>query len=223
MRKVLILSFIIVTSFTVYSQEWQLKKAQDHVRVYLEDTDNSVKAVKAEMTVTDTSIYALVNLLRDIDKVTSWMDSIEEVRLLQQEAEDTDIVATVLDVPWPFTDRIMVTRSRICIAGNTLIIQVNDALDVQIDNTEYIRMTEVTGRWQITQLARDQTHITYQGRGDPSGAIPNWLARSKLVHSTFKTFLQLKQKIVATKYQGKPLGYELMNGSSACTLQDPQK
>jgi hypothetical protein len=219
----IVFTIISLSCFVVIAQEWQRKKSDNNVAVYLEDSDSALKAVKAEVTVTNASVYALVNLLRDTDNVTEWMDSVKKVQLLQQDADDTDIVATFLNVPWPFSDRVMVTRSHICIHDNRMRIRIEDALDVPFEEQDHVRMTDVSGLWTVTAQPDNKLHISYTGRGDPGGSIPNWLTRSKLVRSTFETFSALKQKIVETKYQGKPLGYKLMLGSSACDLQDSQK
>lgn len=216
--------FLIILTLSIssgYAQDWKLKKSKGDVQVFIEDSEEPIRAVKAEF-VSSSALYSIVNVLRDIESAPQWMDSVKDVRLLARENVDIDLVATTLDLPWPFQDRLMVTRSQICHNDVTLVIKIWDVpnIDVEVSDTDgkdVVRMSEIRGEWRVDTLDDDHIKLSYQGVGYPGGNIPNWLARGKLVSSTFKTFQQLQQQIVATKYQDKPLGYDKMANLDACS------
>lgn len=210
-----------LVAWQLNATEWQLKKQSDLVSVYIEKTDASIKSVKA-VTLAEAQPYALINLLRDTEDI-GWMDSVTKVTVIESPSPRETIVATILDIPWPFNDRLMMTRSTICTDGSKLIMLITDEDQRQIDENDVVRMTHVSGRWDIIKLDQNVIEITYQGKADPGGALPIWLTRSKLIRSTFSTFVNLQKKLVQTKYQEKPLGYDDMQGFHACKPQEAEK
>ncbi len=55
-----------------------------------------------------------------------------------------------------------------------------------------------------TQIDENTTEITYQGYGDPGGAVPNWLANRLIKNSSFETFVNMRKQIRIKRYQSKP-------------------
>ncbi|BDX06313.1 hypothetical protein [Planctobacterium marinum] len=189
--------------------EWRLKYDKREVKVWTARDDDDNQWVKAE-TVVNASWWSLLNLLRDTDSAIDWIDNVIAVKVVPQPDPLIDLVYTEFYAPWPFLNRMMSTRSTLNFdtIKSSLSIEVaqHPAL---FANTELIAMEDVQGAWQAIKMNQTESKIIWTGTAKPGGNIPNWLARSEMKKSTYRTFLALRDKISEKKYQDKPSAYPL--------------
>lgn len=161
-------------------------------------------------TVVEGRYWSLLNLLRDTPNATKWVDNAKVITLIQRPDYLTDVVYTVMHAPWPFANRQMTTVSALNfdISKQILQIDIQQSHDYE-DNEDYVTMESIKGTWSSEQITTEQIRITWTGTGLAGGSIPDWLAISQLQSSTLKTFENLRDTISQTKYQAKPLAYQI--------------
>lgn len=188
---------------------WQTQEHIQNIELATAIDDSGASWVKVS-TVVDAQFWSLLNLLRDTQIATEWVDNAEQITLFQRPDYRTDLVYTVIHAPWPFANREMCTLSTVTfqIAQQTMNIAVQQINSCQ-RNEKNVVMENVKGSWYAEQISPNKTRITWYGTGVAGGSIPDWLAVSQLQSSTFKTFKKLRNKITTTKYQDKPLAYQI--------------
>lgn len=188
---------------------WQTQENIQGIEVATTIDNDGASWVKVS-TVVPVHYWSLLNLLRDTQQATDWVDNAKQITLVKRPDFRTDIVHTIIHAPWPFANREMFTISTISfdIHNQSLTIDVEQMVEYQ-GSDKYVTMKNVKGTWLAKQIADQETHITWSGTGVAGGRIPDWLAISQLQSSTFKTFKNLRKTITATKYQDKPLAYQI--------------
>lgn len=186
---------------------WKLKSSKSNVEIYVAKDDDNVQWVKARTKVAG-NYWSILNLLRDIDVAPQWVESISSIALIASPDYKTDIVHSVIAAPWPFSNREMVTISKVTLAiqQQSMTIQVSQTDCFSEDNNLQM-MENVQGQWIAQQVSKEHVEIIWIGTGLAGGNIPDWLSFSQMKKSTRRTFQNLRKKISQKKYQGKPLAY----------------
>lgn len=187
-----ILLAVIFSCSASKAQEWQLEKSQNKVKVFSRLTDKHEILATTQVLA---SPQAFMRLLEDTEHAPEWIDNCLKVTVLSGLNANVKIVHTSFHAPWPLKDRDMVTESTSTTKDEHISIIVRDV------GTEYpvqkntVRMTNIQGQWIIKAIDDQTTEIQYQGSGNPSGNIPEWLANQVLVDSTYQTFINLNQRL----------------------------
>jgi hypothetical protein len=95
----------------------------------------------------------------------------------------------------------MVTYSVTRTQQDSLSIVISDRGKAYPKNEDYVRMQDMVGQWQVSELKKGEIQISYHGGGNPAGNLPRWLANKALIDATFETFINLRKIIVDDKYQ----------------------
>lgn len=196
--------------------DWKLKKSANQIQIYTAVDATQQKWVKAITTV-DAPWWSLLNLLRATDEGPEWIDNVLDVTLLSQPDEFTDVVRTRFNAPLWFQNREMVTQSLVSFqySEQALLIDVEQDLQQPVSDG-YTQMQSIQGQWKVMQATDKTSKITWVGTGVAGGKIPDWLAASVMIGSTFRTFKALRIRLLQEKYHVKPLGYILSS-------KNPQK
>ncbi len=182
--------------------KWQVVRQQDALVLYQRKLGNGQIEVRVQ-TVVSSSPVAMLALLEDTQNVPVWMDGVSRVELLDKPAPHIWLTHTYLDVPWPFKHRDMVTRSVITQdpQDHSITISVTNASTQAPPTTGMVRMQNVSGQWHILPLPMNNIRVSYEGRGDPGGHIPDFIANARLKDAIWKTFAQLPSAINHERYQ----------------------
>lgn len=199
------------------SLEWRKQSSPENIELYSASDDQGLPWIKISTSL-PVEYWQLLNLLRDTESATSWVDNASTIKLLQRPDENTDIVHTVINAPWPFSDREMYTVSTVSfdIASQSMKIDVSQLrgpeqlqlFSVQTENSNAEMMKKVQGSWTSQRISEELTQITWTGTGLAGGSIPDWLSASQMKSSTVRTFTKLREKIIEKKYLNKPLAYQ---------------
>lgn len=203
-RKPLPLNFSILLIFLCVlpvsaSQEWELKKAVNNIKVFSrlqlnQTTQRQYKQILAS-TVVKSEVSSFIALLNDTSRAPEWIDNCISVTVKTGHSSNTKIVQSTFHAPWPLHNRDMITKSTTVTDKDITTITIEDVgADYPLQNNT-VRMQDVEGTWIITNLENNMIEISYLGSGSPSGNIPLWLADQVLINSTFKTFVNLTERL----------------------------
>jgi hypothetical protein len=191
----------ILISYSVNAEGWSLAKENTRVQLYTREHASGLFEIKATTDV-KTTPSAFINLLMDTAAGPDWIDNAVSVEVLSSPKPDVMIVRTLLNAPWPLKNRDMITQSITTHEkqSGVLSLVISDKSDYAPQSKGRVRMKNVMGEWTL-KPSEIGTQITYQGTGEAGGLIPTWLSNKTLINSTFKSFENMRLKVVEDKYQ----------------------
>lgn len=178
--------------------EWKLEKDKDDIQIYTRKvTDFKLKEFKA-VTSVNASVELLFSILHNAEKYSEWMSNLQQSHILKQTNENELYIYSESNLPWPFSNRDIVSQSLFYHKDGKSFMKITGLPDYIPEKKGIIRMKYTKGLWTFIPLASGETKIIYQFLGDPGGSIPGWLANLFIVDGPYKTLLHLKE--VSEKY-----------------------
>lgn len=191
---------ILLLTLSVSAQEdWQLKKAEDGIKVYTKtESGSDYKSFKAEMQL-NCRIDDIVEVLKEMNIVNNWVADSKEVKLLKTEG-NSQYFYIETSLPWPFNNRDMVYRFQyIEINSDQVKVTVTGLPEYIQPKKGIVRLEKANGYWLLTSIDSGKTAVTYEMHVEPGGLIPAWLANAFIVNVPFSTFKGLRRAVQKSK------------------------
>ena len=174
-----------------YGEEWQLEKSQHNVQIFSRapspESPSSIKHIRARTEI-NAPPQAFIALLNDTASAAEWIHNCVKVEIIAGHQSSTKIVHSLFSPPWPLRKRDMVTQSTTQSGDGIVTIEIIDVGHAYPHNANTVRMRDIQGQWRLTAIDPQRTEVVYEGKGDPAGNIPGWLANQVIIDSTFVTF-----------------------------------
>lgn len=172
----------------------KLKKDQDSIKVYTCHTDTSrFKSIIAEFTLRAT-LDQLARFVLEIPHYTSWQFNTIESKTIRKISASEQIYHTVIEAPWPVTNRDMVVHIKIKHDqdSHSMIITTESEAGIFREVDGYVRVPSSRGKWVVTQKNKNQLQINYTMQIDPGGSVPVWLVNWVCAQAPYQSFKNLK-------------------------------
>ena len=184
--------FILISSSSL--QDWEPVRNEEYIKVYKQTSDESrIHEYKAEAVI-NTSIDSLYLFFLDFDNYHTWIPSCTKSKLLLSNSDTAFVYYARYDLPWPFTDRD--AYSLITIKKNKDVIEVV-SIPYVTENTEnqkgIVRVKEYEENYRLERLADDKVIFYMQGRYNPGGYIPAWLANKFIKYGPFDVIKSIQK------------------------------
>jgi hypothetical protein len=190
----------LLNSNSGWADDWKLEKNKNNVSIYSKQTDSGFKEIRVK-TIVEAYPHSLVALLNDVEFSSNWIHNCIEVKILSQTSSTERLINSFFTAPWPLKNRDMVFYSKTTFTHNSVQIEISDRGDTTPLNPKYVRMQNMNGLWQASELENGKSEITYTGSGNPGGNIPVFIGNKELITSLFETFQNLKKVILLDQYQ----------------------
>jgi len=165
------------------------------LRVLLHSRPNSdFKQVTARFT-TKQSKETVFRVISDLAKTRLWIPEISSITPLKVYSNNHFILRTVLNSPWPFMQRELITCVATQFNPNTTIIEITSCSDRHPLDRQLVRVSQVQSRWTIKQVNQQDVEVNYQTWLDPQGLVPAFFFNNALKNSTTASFKRLQQLI----------------------------
>lgn len=189
---ILVLSSLALLSFT--NNDWSLEKNKSGIKVYTRSVaGKSIKEFKA-VSVINCNIQELERILDDIPNYPKWQKECLYIEVLEQNSPDEMYTYFEIDMPFPLSNRDMITHIKKKRTNDGKIIFYNEsAPDFYPLQDGKVRMQESEGKWELTPISSTQTELVYQFYGEP-GSIPAWVVNAFIVDSPYRTLTNLKAR-----------------------------
>lgn len=170
----LFLNLLLV--FTPKTDDWELKKEEEGIKIYTGDKDAGIKKIKIETTV-NYSAANVLEVLKDKEKYTNWVYKCSEAKLLKKVNENEYYHYQMTSAPWPLQDRDMIVHLKIAEnkANGEYTLTGEGVPNYLPERSGRVRIKHYQTLWKITPITEKSCHVIYEMRVDPSGAIPAWL------------------------------------------------
>ena len=172
---------------------WSLDKQEDGIDVYTRPVEGSgIKQFKGSAEVA-ASVDAVFAILRDSDNLQNWFPNTSESRLLERN-EEFSVQYSVMDAPWPISDRDNVLRSTTRRDAETGVahIRITAAPDFYPEQANRVRVRKANGTWKVEPLAPGKSRVTFSMHLEPGGGIPKWLTNARVVATPFEALTNLR-------------------------------
>ena len=199
MFKLLFISTMLLVATSLNSSQWEQKKDDDGIKVYVRTVEgSSFKEYKGETTIQNTSLTDVLDVIFDVEKYDKLFPDLSGQKRIKLIGKYHHIHYTVVHTPWPIADRDNVTELEAKIAddGKSAHITINAKPDLVEKKDGLVRIPEGKGFWELTENTDNSVKVVYQYHGNPGGTIPSWLANSFVVSHPFETLENLHKRIV---------------------------
>lgn len=139
---------------------------------------------------------AIRAVLRNVDDFELWFPNTSESRLLFRDG-DVQFQYTVIDAPWPVSDRDNVFRSETEHDPATGIVRIAVTADPdrEPEQPERVRVRHALGQWLLEPVAPDRTRVTFTMHLEPGGGVPEWLLNARVVETPFEALTNLRLQV----------------------------
>lgn len=164
-------------------------KEQPAIDISIIDIDGQWQ-VEAKM-LTQMSAIAFIELLDSAPRNCSWMHNCKSVTLLRKSEENVREIQTRFDSPWPFSDRLMLTKSVIEYNQDksevAVYVSESGLLPTADELNNTVLVKKPKGIWRVSRVS-EHYELSYIGSADADIAIPAFLLKHTLLSATQKTF-----------------------------------
>ena len=187
----------ILSVMNVFAQgeDWKLEKEKDGISVYTRQPEGTnIKEFKATVEI-QSEIQFLVDMVLDVEEYNQWMDNIKSAEVFQRINDDNFFVYSEINVPWPMTNRDLITKNKVNRDANSgaVHITLKGMEGILPEKEGIIRMPEADGFWIFTPQKNGYISVVYQFLGDPGGSIPDWMINMFLVDGPYKSLTNMKR------------------------------
>lgn len=198
MIKAILAVLLSVAGFAAFGQtDWTLQQRQDGVSIYTRAyPDSKFKAIRVKCQV-QASLARLVYVILDVNTAGQWVYGTKSATLLKQVSPAEIYYYSVVDMPWPLTDRDFIAHVTVTQDPRTYVVSVVGPTtpDYMSPKSGIVRVPSGEGDWVLTPLAGGMVAIDYTLRTDPGGGLPAWLVNLFVTKGPLETFSALQQQL----------------------------
>jgi hypothetical protein len=189
--------FLVFTNSFHGRGAWLFVKEQDGIKMYSRTSQQSkFNDIKIETDMVGT-LSQIASILADVAKYTEWAYGTKTSVMIKKINNNEFIYYSVIDVPWPATDRDFYAHCKIYFdsASHTLKVVSASIKNYLPEKKNMVRIPLSKGTWTITALSNKKIHLEYILELDPGGNVPAWLLNLFSTKGPMETFENLKQKM----------------------------
>lgn len=133
------------------------------------------RELKVEFT-SEAGVETLLSLLSDASRAHSWMQSVEEFKLVERQGAKAWTTYTRYKVPWPLEDQDVVLKYQLLVVNGMHSVSFQSVAHASHPVKEGVtRMKGVSGSWQLQPQSSGQTKVTYYIITKNKSSMPRWL------------------------------------------------
>lgn len=192
----LVLSFAPYLSASAQYDNCKEKKNANGIIVYVCKTDNEqFKSLKAELTISNTSLDELVAFMRNVGNYPKWQYNMVSAKILQRESDEVMITRSEIDAPWPVVNRELIVQYRINqnAAQDSLHVSAK-TIAHDYPKSDLVRIPFSHAEWFVIKVG-NALKVSYTLSVNPGGSLPAWLVNMALAEGPFHTFTNLKKEL----------------------------
>jgi hypothetical protein len=203
MKRILALIMVFAASYsTAPAQDWRLKKEGKNLKVYTADVANSsCKAVRVECMVTGKASQ-VVAVMCDLERQKEWVFNDKYSYLLKRLADNEVIYYSEVSVPWPGTNRELISHMTITQPATGIVnIESHAEPDFLPEKDDLVRLRHSNFQWTISAAGNNQQKIVYEIQFDPGGSVPAWMINMFVTKGPYETFSKLQARMDLPYYR----------------------
>jgi hypothetical protein len=180
--------------------DWTLQDQQAGIYIYTRTfPDSRFKAIRVKCTVHAT-LSRLTGVILDVNNGTQWVYGTKSSILLKQVSPSELYYYSVVNLPWPLTDRDFVAHLTAVQDPKTRVVTIDGPTLANYIPAKkgLVRVPSGEGKWILTPQPGGRVAIDYTLRTDPGGSLPPWLVNLFVTAGPKETFNNLKAQLEKT-------------------------
>lgn len=174
---------------------WELKKEEDGIKVYTSGAATSTFKQFKALSFVNATPAAIAKMVVDVEHNHQWAESVKPGKIIKRDSENEFVFSQVIEMPFPFTDRIMIQRCTTKVLGNGKIrVDLFEDLDALDYDGDLVVVPVSRGYW-ILNPSNGGTNLEYSFLVDPGGNIPAWLVNAFIVDTPFNSLKNLRELV----------------------------
>lgn len=179
------LSIPLLCSCVSLDQEQpQESEKQQRLQVELNQYQQSDFKQVEGMFFTHQSKELVFRVLSDIEKTSQWLQRLHSLEVLTVYNNHQYLLRTIINSPWPFQDRELITCVDTFFEETVTIIKISSCSERVPLNDQYVRLLNVESSWVISKISDSLVEVNYKTWIDPEGMVPAFIFNSELIDST---------------------------------------
>jgi len=174
------------------SSDWELKKEENNIKVYLRKSELNNVEYLAE-TVVNTNIDSILEIILDYDNSHKWMYKLEDSRIIEKNYDSLFYVYFTMKMGWPLKKRDLVSDVKIDKKEDFISISLNSVPNYIPVNENYIRIFDSKSIWKLSKINDEETKVTLQSYAVIDG-IPSFVVELFIVDGPIFSLSNLKNK-----------------------------
>lgn len=172
--KFLLFIFFLALYQNIHSQNWELKKETENIKVYTADIKNSALKKYKIVAISNAPINKVYSLLTDYNNYTKMFKEISDFKLLSKN-DTVCITYSLFEMPWPIKERDLITKITTHRAKDIIIVS-SKAIHKHkaITLGKCIRISDFHETFILKKINKNQTECIITGYIDMGGTIPEW-------------------------------------------------
>ena len=196
-KKLFILTIMTLATTLLAADNWTLEKNMEGILIYNRPYETSkIKEYKGEV-VLNTSVDKLVSYFKNTANHDKFLYKCKagSVKMQKKVSENDFYTYMIIEVPWPATNRDIITRYQIGAADKTgtVTIDITGVKDLIPAVSGLVRVPEMKGYWKFVPQGNGQTKVIHQAYSKPGGNVPDALANNASVDAPFFMLKKLKE------------------------------
>ena len=197
--------FSIFLTSGALSQPWSFVKETDGIKVYTRlETNSSLKSFKGEVTF-HASMERVCSMLGNANNMDWWDKDFTGIKVLAYEKNKFVEYYLIYTMPWPLTNRDLVTETIITsdpVTGNHYFT-ANELLDKVPEKQNLVRIKKYQQIWTVQPLENGNVHVIIQGSIDLGGDIPAWFYNMVVAETPMRALHSLRERVLSNKPANK--------------------
>lgn len=202
---------LLALSSPAWSAEegWRQEKDQDGIQIYTRAVDGwSIREIRG-VTRFRGRLTSLVAVIDDAAASPELNEFVAKASVEKRDSATRYQLYSLTDMPWPLTDRDVLTQREIVQDKATLAVTITD---VAIDNVMpakkgLVRIVKSRQQWTLTPVPEGGVRVEWRTLTDPAGPIPSSLLNALSVSTPFTTLGKLKDLAQRPKYAQARLAF----------------
>lgn len=174
--------------------EWVQERSERGITVFTRAVEgSSIREFRGEGLVR-VPVDEILALLRTPSRFKDWFPDTSESKGLPAQGEDS-YQYSVMDIPWPISDRDNVLRTRLRTDPDTgrVDIEIDAAPDAYPEQSGRLRVRKAHGSWVLDPRGPGETFVRFQMHLEPGGGLPDWMVNARTVGTPFDALINLRK------------------------------
>ncbi|MFO7810167.1 MAG: START domain-containing protein [Candidatus Delongbacteria bacterium] len=191
MKTAVLIMFVAFTSLISGDDGWQLKKSGKYFKAYTKGNSDKFYKIEVDLDCNADSVYSF---LTDFKKFPELFENISSLDILSY-SDSVTIHYSVINTPWPFSDRDMVTRVATHKSdGKRLISSKSFTADSHKPFNNKVRIDDFEEQLEVVKSGKSKSRLKIQGRIKLNERIPAWLLDRLILAGPLNTVELIKNK-----------------------------
>ena len=201
-----LLLFLVITPG---ESAWDLRKTANNISIYTRNALTSdFKEIKCSTKV-KSSLTSAVMVLIDIEHYPDWIYNCIEATVIKKTSESEIYSYQLFDVPWPSSDRDVISRMCVRQDSITKVVTIQSDLvnDLIPEKDGIVRVKEFHSTYKLTPMPDGWVNIDYEMGTDPGGIVPAWLVNLVIVNAPYSTQEKMNDLVQDERYKSGHLDF----------------